>query len=98
MPANKKYLTSSPIQRIAKISAGFVGGYVVTETFHIMLMTFFNIPNVIMTLRFFGFIMWAVLMILAFLAKSAWKIWALYTLVSLLFIIVIYLNNPNQLY
>ena len=95
MPANKKYLTNSPTQRIGKISAGFIGGYIVTETFHMMLMTFFSIPNVIMTLRFFGFIMWAVLMIFAFLTKSAWKIWVIYILVSLLFVTIIYLNTPN---
>ncbi len=95
MPANKKYLTASPIKRVAKITAGFVGGYIVTETFHMILMTFLNVPNVIMTLRFFGFILWAVLMIIAFLAKSALKIWAIYILISLLFITIIYFNHPS---
>ena len=36
MPANKKYF-SSPLQRFAKISAGFIGGYFVTVSFFMTL-------------------------------------------------------------
>ncbi|MGY5353722.1 hypothetical protein [Wenyingzhuangia sp. IMCC45467] len=92
MPANKKYF-SSPIQRIAKITAGFVGGYLVTETFHMFLMLWMEPKNIMTTLRFGGFILWCALMIVAFLAKNGWKVWALYLLLSLLFYTCVYFFN-----
>ncbi len=89
MPANKKHL-SSPLQRLLKITAGFIGGYIVTQAFHIFLALWWDTSNAIMTLRYAGFILWSVLLILAFLAKNGWKIWAIYIFISLIFIILIY--------
>lgn len=85
MPANKKHLTASPWQRLLKISAGFVGGYLVTLSFHFFLMRFLDKGDVYVTMFFTGFIAWSVLMILAFLAKKGWRIWAIYLSLSLLF-------------
>ncbi|WP_461533638.1 hypothetical protein [Sinomicrobium sp.] len=93
MPANKKYLTRSPWQRFAKITAGFIGGYIVTTTLHIALAFWLDHVNVIMTLRYAGFLLWAVLLIVAFLAKNGWKIWGLYLLLTLLFRLFIYLGK-----
>ncbi|MGS2737867.1 hypothetical protein [Sinomicrobium sp. M5D2P17] len=93
MPPNKKYLTQSPIQRFAKISAGFLGGYFVTETFYMALAAWLNMGNVLMTLRFAGAILWVGLMILAFLAKNGWKIWGIYLLITLFFYAFIYFGN-----
>ncbi len=84
MPANKKYL-SSPGQRVLKVSAALLGGYLVTASFHLFLMQFANKKDVFITMHFSTYILWAVLMIIAFLAKSGWKIWTLYLLVSLAF-------------
>ena len=42
MPANKKYLTQSPLQRFLKITAGFVGGFIITEAFHMVLALWFD--------------------------------------------------------
>ena len=92
MPANKKYLSSN-WQRFAKISAGILGGYFVTLSFHLALSFWFNHTNVIITGAFTGFIMWATLMVLAFLAKNGLKIWGIYILLTLLFSIIIYIGK-----
>ncbi|MBX3255826.1 MAG: hypothetical protein KF862_16955 [Chitinophagaceae bacterium] len=85
MPANKKYLTASPLQRTLKITAAIIGGYMVSTAFHQFLMLFLSKKEVYMTMHFSVYIMWAVLMIVAFLAKSGWKIWGWYLLASAVF-------------
>ena len=92
MPANPKYLSSN-WQRFAKITAGFLGGYFVTISFHLAISFIFNHVNVIITSSFSGFILWSVLMIIAFLAKNGWKIWGIYLLITVLFSIVVYLGK-----
>ena len=82
MPANKKYLTQSPWQRFAKISAAILGGLMVAVTFHMALASWFDHVSIIITSTFTAFILWAILMVVAFLAKNGWKIWGLYLLVS----------------
>lgn len=85
MPANKKYLTHSPTQRFAKITAAIGGGLMVAVLFHMALASWFNHVAVIITSTFSAFILWAVLMVLAFLSKNGWKIWGIYLAASLLF-------------
>ena len=92
MPANPKYLSSN-WQRFAKITAGFLGGYFVTISFHLAISFIFNHVNVMITSTYSGFILWAVLMILAFIAKNGWKIWAIYLLITFLFSIIIYFGK-----
>ncbi|SHI53813.1 hypothetical protein SAMN04487911_10322 [Arenibacter nanhaiticus] len=92
MPANRKHLTKSPWQRFAKISAGFIGGYLVTQTFHMLLIQWWNPVNAIITLQFVGFALWLALLILAFLAKNGWKTWCIYLLLTFIMGILIYLN------
>jgi|SRR5690606_21433268 len=93
MPANKKYLTKSPVQRFAKISAGMVGGYLVTVSLHLALALWIDHVNVLMTLRFGGFILWVALLIVAFVAENGWKIWGIYLGITLLFSGVFYLGK-----
>ncbi|SFW26280.1 hypothetical protein SAMN02927921_00807 [Sinomicrobium oceani] len=93
MPANKKYLTASASQRFAKITAGFLGGYMVTVTLHIALAYWVDHVNVLMTLRFMGFLLWCILFLLAFLVKNGWKIWGVYLLLTLVFSAGIYLGK-----
>lgn len=93
MPANKKYLTKSPWQRFAKITAGFFGGYLVTTTLFMAVSYGIDYSAVLLTLRFGGFILWAALLVLAFLAKNGWKVWAIYLLLSGLFSVFIYLGK-----
>src|SRR5688572_19711635 len=95
MPANRKYLTKSPWQRFAKISAGFVGGFLVTQAFHMLLMQWWNTADAIITLQYGGFALWATLLILAFLAKNGWKIWGIYLLATLVMGGIVYLNQST---
>lgn len=93
MPANPKYLTKSNWQRFATISAAFLGGYMLTMTFHIALASWLHRPNMIITSTYSGFIVWSVLMILAFLSKNGWKIWGIYLLLTLLFCAATYFGK-----
>lgn len=100
MPANAKYLTVSPWQRFAKISAGILGGYLVAVARHVALAAWVNHVNVLITSTFSGFITWAMLMIVAFLSKSGWRVWLLYLLLSVFFFGIASLGklyNPNFL-
>lgn len=85
MPANQKYLTASAWQRFGKISAAILGSYFVTVSFHLALANWFSRAEVMITMAFSGFIMWAGLMVVAFIAKSWWKIWVTYLLLTLCF-------------
>lgn len=66
------------MQRFSKITAGFVGGYAVAMTSHMAIANFTNHVNVMITLAYTGFILWAILFIVAFLARNGWKIWLTY--------------------
>jgi len=84
MPANKKYL-SSPGQRFLKMSAGFIGGYVVMLSLHLLLTHLFEPRNVVVTAFITGYLVWAVLLLVAFLSKSGWKVWGIYLLLAAVF-------------
>lgn len=92
MPANKKYLTTSILQRWLKITAGFFGGYGVMISFFLMLSYFFEKKNVLITGVAIGYILWAVLLLFAFLARSGWKIWLIYLILITLFALPHLLN------
>ena len=85
MPANKKYLTQSVLQRTLKITAALLGGYLVTTSFHLFLMAFLNKKDVYITMHFSVYIIWAGLMVIAFLARNGWKIWGWYLLAATVF-------------
>ena len=84
MPANKKHLTASAWQRALKVSAAFVGGYLLTMSLHLFLMTFLDPEVIYFTMKFSVYILWAVLMVVAFLARNGWKIWGIYLGLSVL--------------
>lgn len=85
MPANPKYLNPSFWPRFSKISAAIIGSYLVTVSFHLALASWLNRAEMIITMAFSGFIVWAVLMVVAFLAKSGLKIWGIYLLLTFIF-------------
>ncbi len=97
MPANPKYLTKSPWQRFAKISAAILGGYMVSVALHLVLASWFDRINVVISSTYSSFILWAVLMVLAFLAKNGWRIWGIYLLATFLLGIIIYFGNNTDL-
>ncbi|PXX98071.1 hypothetical protein DF185_17230 [Marinifilum breve] len=90
MPANPKYLSSKG-QRVLKVSAAILGGYILATMAHLLLGVI--VPNkgvVIITAAYSTFFFWILFMILAFLFKSGWKAWGVYLLASLLLAVIIY--------
>ena len=93
MPANKKYL-SSPGQRVLKISAGVLGGLMVTILFHNAIASLLiNKGWLIITSAYSSFLLWVLLLILAFMAKNGWKVWSGYLSLIIIFGIIIFLNK-----
>ncbi|WP_027077105.1 hypothetical protein [Maribacter antarcticus] len=93
MPANKKYVSSKG-QRVLKITAGILGGYVLTVLFHNAVGSFLEEKGgLIITTAYSSFILWAILMVLAFLSKNGWKVWGIYVLLSVVFSILIFISK-----
>ncbi len=93
MPADRKYL-SSPGQRVLKITAGILGGYLVAILFHNAIGVLLkNKDGLIITSAYTSFLLWAILMVIAFLAKSGWKVWGVYLLLIIIFSAIIFLNK-----
>lgn len=79
MPANTKYLTVHMGHRIAKITAGIVGGFLISVGTLLSIAAWSNNPkNVFLTFFYLMFIQWCALMLIAFLFKSGLKCWAWY--------------------
>lgn len=85
MPANKKHLESSIIQRILKITAGFIGGFILSTCFHLFWMYFFSPETVYTTMYVTQYLLWATLFVIAFLFDQGLKVWVIYLSLSLLF-------------
>ncbi|WP_419213710.1 hypothetical protein ACNR9Q_06020 [Maribacter sp. X9] len=96
MPANKKHLTHSTSQRIAKVSAAILGGLMVSLLFHLALASWIDHVMVIITSTFTTFILWAVLMVLAFLGKNGWRTWCIYLLTSFILFVIFYYGNQSN--
>ncbi|WP_286756056.1 MULTISPECIES: hypothetical protein [Roseivirga] len=78
MPANSKYL-SSPGQRFAKLSAGLLGGYLLSATLHYVLgMWLGNPAYVVVTSIYSLYLVWMLLFIVPYLFTNGWKAWAYY--------------------
>ncbi|WP_339702345.1 hypothetical protein [uncultured Marixanthomonas sp.] len=94
MPANKKHLTTSSWQRFAKISAGILGGYIISVLLHIALAYWLPNPEIVLITSVFTlYILWVTIIILSFLAKNGWKLWAIYLSISILLSIAIYFGK-----
>ncbi len=96
MPANPKYLTTSPWQRFAKISAAIAGGYLFTISLHLALAAWFDPVTVLITSTYSTFIIWAFLMVLAFLSGNGWRVWGFFLLASTVCGFIIYFGNPGN--
>lgn len=93
MPAKQKYLSSTG-QRILKISAGILGGYMLSTAFHLFLA---HVPaigfDLLVSGTFSGFVLWVILMVFAFLARNGWVVWGIYLVLTLLFGLLAYLGG-----
>lgn len=80
MPANPKYL-SSGTDRAAKITAGLIGGYLLSAMFHYVLgLLVENKAAVVATSVYTLYMLWMVFFILPFMMKSGGKAWLYYTI------------------
>lgn len=92
MPAKQEYLSGTG-QRILKISAGFLGGYMLSLAIHLLIAAVFPAlqAEVMLTAAYFIFFLWVVFMILAFMSKNGWKIWGIYLSSTIIIGVIIYL-------
>ncbi|CAM1359961.1 hypothetical protein [Tenacibaculum xiamenense] len=97
MPANQKFLTKSPWQQFAKISAGILGGYIITAILHMILAIWVPLHNeVLITSIFTLFIVWCILLIVPYLFKNGWKAWGIYGVsIILLYALYFIANKAN---
>lgn len=97
MPANSKYLTKSPWQKFAKLSAGILGGYAVTALLHMCLPLWLPNPKaVLITSIFTFFVVWCTLVIIPYLFKNGWKVWLLYLAICIVLYVVYYFGNQQN--
>lgn len=97
MPANPKYLTQSPWQKTAKITAGFIGGYILTALLHLCLPLYLPNPKeVLITSIYTIFIVWTVFLILPFLFENGWKVWVIYILVAVILYVIYRVGMQNN--
>lgn len=97
MPANKKYLNKSPWHQFAKISAGILGGYIITALIHMCLPLWLPKPKeVLITSVFTFFIVWCTFLIIPYLFKNGWKSWLIYLgIIAILFALYYFGNQQN---
>lgn len=97
MPANTKHLTSSPWQQFAKISAGILGGYLISALLHMCLSLWLPHPkDVLITSILTLFIVWCALLIVPFLFKNGWKAWLLYIVIIAILYGIYFIGNQNN--
>lgn len=97
MPANPKYLTKNPWQKFAKLSAGILGGYLVTALLHMCLPLWLPNPKaVLITSIFTFFIVWCTLLIIPYVFKNGWKAWILYLGISIVLYGIYYVGNQQN--
>ena len=85
---------SDPGQRLLKITAGILGGFLVTILFHNALGSLLvDKGGLIITSAYSSFFLWAALLVIAFLIKNGWKVWGIYLVLIVLFATIIFLNK-----
>lgn len=88
MPANPKYLNTNKWQRFAKISAGILGGLLVSETLHLAITQwwFGDFRMVIYTWLYSIFLVWMTFLFIPFFFNNGWKCWGIYLLLITCFV------------
>lgn len=84
MPANKKYLNSSGLDKVLKITGGFFLGYSIILLLMLLSAYYWNEVVIWDTFSFIGVILWVGLFLVAFLMKKGWQVWLIYGSISLL--------------
>ena len=97
MPANPKYLTQSPWQKVAKLSAGIIGGYTITALLHMFIAIQIPLHNeIIVTSTFSLFLIWCILLIIPYLFNNGWTVWIMYgAAIVILYLLYFFANKKN---
>ncbi|CAM1344993.1 hypothetical protein [Tenacibaculum amylolyticum] len=97
MPANKKYLTTSPWQQAAKIITGLIGGYIIAALINMVLALIIPFhKEVLVTSIITHYILWGTLMILPYLFKNGFKALGLYVVIIIVLVVIYtYANTQN---
>ena len=94
MPANKAYLNHDKTHRIVKLTAAFLGSFLVSASSMLAIATWASRPEIVfMTYNYVLILIWCGLMLLAFLFKNAWKCWLWYGLLTLIFVILFWIKH-----
>ncbi|MBV7441378.1 hypothetical protein KRX57_08085 [Weeksellaceae bacterium TAE3-ERU29] len=97
MPANPKYLTKNPWQRFAKISAGILGGYLLSAIYHMVFALWLPFhKEVLVTIIITHFVVWCGLLIVPFLFKNGWHAWVLYLILIVIGLFLFYLGMQEN--
>lgn len=72
MPANKKYLTTSPYKKILKLIVGLFGGLMISIELTIILSYYLDSSLIIVISSFMGFVVWAFLFLTTYMIKNIW--------------------------
>ena len=82
MPANPKYLSSN-WQKFAKLTCGFIGGYMVSGSLHLLIGSLVaQKQNYLVTSIVSIYLLWGVLLILPYLFRNGWRVWFLYIVIT----------------
>ncbi|WP_459210292.1 hypothetical protein [Aquimarina rhabdastrellae] len=96
MPANPKYLTSSNSQKFAKLSAGILGGYVLSAMLHMVLALWvFDHKQVLITSVYSLFLIWMIFLIIPYFSKNGWKVWGVYLFFIIISAVLIYFGKQQ---
>ncbi|PIF00960.1 MAG: hypothetical protein CR994_02630 [Maribacter sp.] len=97
MPANPKYLNKSPWQRFAKLSAGVIGGYIISALLHMVLALALPFHKEMLISSIFTlYVVWVVLLIVPYLFKNGWMAWIVYLGAILVLYGLYYLANQHN--
>tara|TARA_B100000809_G_C15121310_1_gene524394 strand:- start:1671 stop:1952 length:282 start_codon:yes stop_codon:yes gene_type:complete len=93
MPANPKHLEKSSWQRFAKISAGILGGFLMTALFHLLIAKWSSHQKtVLITYDYTLFLVWIPLLLLPFFFDNGWKCWLWYAVIILMFSMLFFIG------
>ncbi|MFV0249351.1 MAG: hypothetical protein ACK5H1_10405 [Tenacibaculum sp.] len=97
MPANSKYLTKSAWQKFAKISAGLVGGYIISVLFHMVLILLIPAHHEMLVTTIFSFvIVWGIMLLIPYLFTNGLKAWGLYIVIIIILYLLYFLANKSN--
>ncbi|MEL6483291.1 MAG: hypothetical protein AAFU57_13625 [Bacteroidota bacterium] len=94
MPANRKYLSTSPLTKCNRLTAGLLGSFLASLAFHLALTAWLEL-DIVLTISIFSFfIVWIGLMLIAYWIRKVWQVWALILMITLVSLGAIYLAMP----